>query len=61
MARAIQEKPKPTYHTRDFRTYPPELVEDAWGQMISLQLCETLENGRWESFYTTAQSTEEPR
>jgi hypothetical protein len=40
----------PTYHSADFRTYPPFTTKDGYGKLITLQRCESLEEGRWESF-----------
>lgn len=43
---------QPTYHSRDFRTYPPQTGRNADGSWITTQLCEELdpESGRWEPF-----------
>ena len=41
----------PTYHSKDFRTYPPvtELHDGVW---VTTKVCEELdpESGRWEPF-----------
>lgn len=42
----------PTYHEPTFRTYPPERVVDRAGKTITIQRCESLEDGRWEPFVT---------
>ncbi len=39
-------------HEPTFRTYRPELVRNAEGRLVTVQLCETLEAGRWEPFYS---------
>jgi hypothetical protein len=42
-----------TYHEPTFRTYAPKWVTtDNPGEEVLIQLCETYECGRWESFYT---------
>lgn len=41
-----------TYHSADFRTYAPKHVKNAQGRTVVIQLCETLEEGRWEPFYS---------
>lgn len=42
-----------TYQSADFRTYQPETVKNDQGRMVTIQLCESLEDGRWEAFYST--------
>jgi hypothetical protein len=42
----------PTYHTDDYRTYPAEWVRRDRCTEVLMQLCETLEAGRWEGFYS---------
>jgi hypothetical protein len=36
----------------DFRTYEPETVMGNEGHQVTIQLCESLEDGRWEPFYS---------
>lgn len=41
-----------TYVSQDFRVYPPETMKGCGGVMVTMRLCETLEGGRWEGFYS---------
>jgi hypothetical protein len=42
-----------TYHEPTFRTYAPEWVKaQSRSEEVLMQLCETYECGRWESFYS---------
>ena len=43
---------QPTYHSPDFRTYPPERLKGDGGKILTMQLCEELIEGRWEAFYS---------
>jgi hypothetical protein len=40
----------PTYHSADYRTYPAEWLRHNGGVEVLAQVCESLEDGRWEGF-----------
>lgn len=43
---------KIVYKESDFRMYEPEESINEKGEKVYIQLCETLESGRWEPFYS---------
>ena len=49
--KAAQRRPALVLGEPDFRMYAAEVVQGAKGELVRMQLCEELVEGRWEPFY----------